>query len=410
MSQRALSAAADLSPYRRDFPILSRMLDGRPLIYLDSAATSLKPQAVIDAMLRFYTQYTANVHRAVHQLSEEATEAFEESRARIARFINAESRDVAFVRNATEAINVVAMSVLQCRDREGAGSGVIVMLPITEHHSNLLPWRGGRVVYLDVRPTGEIDLDAALNQIETQRPSLLALSLVSNALGLRAPVSELTAATRRVGGRVLLDVSQAVGHEPVDVRVLDCDYACFSGHKMLGPSGIGVLYQREGGAALRPMLVGGSMVQHVHADSVEYQPFPWGLEAGTPHIEGVLGLAAACDYLDDVGLERIAAHCRLLAETARSGLRKLPRVRVLGALDQPAESIVAFQVEGVSPHGVARILSNRHGMMVRSGYHCAQPMHEELRLGESVRMSVHLYNTLDEIEAFVRAVELLTRM
>ena len=402
MADSVAMQVADLSTYRKDFPILEREVGGRPLIYLDSAATSLKPQVVIDAVTGFYTRYTANVHRAVHALSEEATEAFEEARATVARFLNAETREIALVRNATEAINVVAHSL---RNR-----GPVVM-PLSEHHSNLVPWRAGHAVVLDALPSGEVDLGRASQTIAEIKPALVTVSTVSNGLGIRLPVAELTEAARQVGAYVMLDLSQSVGHEPVDVRALDCDYACLSGHKMLGPSGIGVLYQREGlEHTLEPLLVGGSMVHEVHVDGQEYRPFPWSMEAGTPNIEGAIGLAAACEYLACVGLEAVQSHCRNLTTTARAQLAALPKVKVYGRAAIASDSIVTFSVNGVAAHGVARMLSNRFGIMVRSGYHCAQPVHEACGMSESVRASVHLYNTLGEIEAFVKGVSVIARI
>ena len=361
---------ARLEAPRADFPLLTRRINDRPIIYLDSAATSLKPQVVIDAVTRFYTECTANVHRAVHTLSEEATEAFEEARATVARFIGADDREVAFTRNATEAINVVAAS-----RREG-----VVAIPLSEHHSNQLPWRQSEWCPLGLLPSGEIDLAIARRTLRDVQPSLVAFSTVSNALGTPLPVAELTAAAREIGAEVLLDISQSVGHGPVDVAEYDCDFACFSGHKMLGPSGVGVLYQRENvHSYLRPLLTGGSMIQAVHSDHYVVQPFPWGIEAGTPNIEAVLGLAAACEYLDQFELSEILAHGRTLVHAARAGLHEIKGIHVLGNPEVPSDSIVAFTVDGMPAHGVARQLSNRFTIMARSGYHCAQPLHEGVR-------------------------------
>lgn len=402
MPETATLRIPDLSKHRSDFPILEREIDGRRLTYLDSAATSLKPQVVIDAVVGFYVRYTSNVHRAVHALSEEATEAYEGARATVARFINADVREVAFVRNTTEAINVIAHNL---RDR-----GPVVM-PLSEHHSNLVPWRSGQVVALDVLPSGETDLARARRTIANVKPTLVTLSTVSNGLGIKQPVAELTTAARRAGAYVMLDLSQSCGHEPVDVRALDCDFACLSGHKMLGPSGTGVLYQREGlEHKLEPLLVGGAMVHEVHVDGHEYRPFPWCMEAGTPNIEGAIGLAAACEYLEDVGLDTIQSHCRQLSSAARTGLAALPGVTVHASSAIASDSIVTFSVSGVAAHGVARMLSNRFGIMVRSGYHCSQPVHEACGLGETARASVHLYNTMEEIERLIEAVSTISKM
>lgn len=403
MSDIAMQSVPDLSKHRTDFPILKREIDGRRVTYLDSAATSLKPQVVIDAVTGFYSGYTANVHRAVHALSEEATEAFEGARETVARFVNADTREIAFVRNATDALNVVAHTL--------RGKGTVIH-PLSEHHSNLLPWRAGETVAFDVLPGGGFDLDSAIHRVREVKPALLTMSAVSNALGTKLPVSELTKCAHAIGAYVMLDLSQSVGHEPVDVRALACDFACFSGHKMLGPSGVGVLYRREGVAdEIQPLLVGGSMVHEVHVKNHAYQPYPWGIEAGTPNIEGVIALAAACDYLEEVDVGAIRVHCRHLTDQIRDGLEKIKNVNVYGdAGEARSDSIVSFTVDGLAAHGVARMLSNRFAMMVRSGYHCAQPFHEACGIPETVRASVHLYNTADEAREFVEAVSVIAKM
>lgn len=402
MTDRKTSDAARLLCCREDFPILQRRIGDRALTYLDSAATSLKPQSVIDAICAFYTKYTANVHRAVHLLSEEATEAYEGARETVARFIDAESREIAFVRNATEALNVVAAMLRSCGP---------VAVPLSEHHSNLLPWRSGELIELELLPSGQIDLDDAERKLSEFRPRLVSFSTVSNALGTRQPLDELTSMARGIGACVLLDVSQSIGHEPLEMHELDCDFACFSGHKMLGPSGVGVLYQREdSGITVSPLLVGGSMISEVHRDSYVALPFPWCIEAGTPNIEGVIGLAAACEYLESTGLAAISDHCRALTSQARKGLLTIPGVRIHGGNDEATDTILAFSIETVPAHGIARMLSNRFGIMVRSGHHCAQPLHEACKLPESVRLSVHLYNTHEEIEYFVEAVSKIAEM
>lgn len=403
MSDAATLRIPNLSKHRGEFPILERKIDGQRVTYLDSAATSLKPRAVIDAVIGFYSGYSANVHRAVHALSEEATEAFEGARETVARFVNADTREIAFVGNATDALNIVAHTL--------RGKGPVVH-PLSEHHSNLLPWRAGEVVTLDVLPGGELDLEKAIRRMREVKPALLTMSTVSNALGNKLPVAELTACAHEVGAYVMLDLSQSVGHEPVDVRALACDFACFSGHKMLGPSGVGVLFRREDLAdAIQPILVGGAMVHEVHVDSHTYQAYPWGIEAGTPNIEGVIGLAAACDFLEGVDVGAIRVHCRQLADQARAGLEKLKSVTIYGGTgDARSDSIVTFTVEGLAAHGVARMLSNRFAIMVRSGYHCAQPFHEACGIPETVRASMHLYNTAEEIRALVEAVSIVAKM
>ena len=264
---------------------------------------------------------------------------------------------------------------------------------------------------MSVDETGCVDLGRAQADLRRERPGLVAASTIGNAFGTRQPVSELATLARELGAEVLLDVSQSVGHEAVDVGQLDCDYVCFSGHKMLGPSGVGVLWVRSGREAkLRPLLHGGSMVLRVGLDDCELQPHPWCLEAGTPNIEGVLGLAAACDYLDGVGIDKIEQHNQALVSAFRSGLTTIPRIEVNGAKNSPESAITSFCMAGLQAHNIARLLSNRFGIMVRSGYHCAQPLHAVCGLPETVRVSVHLYNTMKEIGACIEALSIISRM
>ncbi|XOV89171.1 MAG: aminotransferase class V-fold PLP-dependent enzyme [Pseudomonadota bacterium] len=382
--------------YRNDFPILRRRLGELPLIYLDSGATSLKPQCVIDAVTGFYSECTANVHRSVHRLSEEATDRFEASREAVARFLNADSREIAFTRNATEALNLVA-----ARTQSGP-----VALTVVEHHSNLLPWLAQEHFFLELDEYRRIDLEKAEAAISQKRPSLVTLATISNALGIRHPVEELIRIAHQYGSEVLLDLSQSVGHEPVDVFELDCDFACFSGHKMLGPSGVGVLYQKEGGRnPVLPRLLGGEMVHQAHIDSFEARPFPWGVEAGTPNIEGVIGLGAAVGYLDRVGVPAIRQHTAALAARLREGMQKIEGVHLLVPQSVASQTgIVTFQMDGMPAQGLARILSNRFAIMIRSGFHCAQPLHEAYGLPESSRASLHLYNTAEEIDLLLEAL------
>lgn len=389
-------STSDLRARRADFPQLATEINGRPLIYLDSAATTLKPNAVIDAVSRFYRESVAGVHRAVHRPSEAATARFEGARETIARFIGADAHDVAFTRNATEALNVVAASFVE------RGPAAVAL---AEHHSNLLPWRRGALRPLPTTPEGVIELDGAARVLRAGGVKLVAFSAVSNALGVRQPAEALIDAAREAGALSLVDLSQDVGHRPLDVRDLGCDFACFSGHKMLGPGGVGVLYaRREAATLLSPLLLGGSMVHEVHADGHRAQAFPWGLEAGSPNVEGVIGLAAACDYLEDVGLAGIEAHLAALSGKLRAGLAGIEALRVHGSPAVAADGIVTFWTDDMPAHGVARVLSERFGIAVRSGFHCAQPAHEALRLPETVRASLHLYNTAEEIDALLDAL------
>lgn len=379
--------------------MLQRPWRGRPLVYFDSAATALKPTAVLDAVLRFFREQTANVHRAAHGLGEAATQEFERARAVIAAFIGASPDEIAFTRSATESINLVAASF--------AGLGARVASPAGEHHSNLLPWRRGPHVSLPMMEDGSLDLAGAQSLFRRQPPKLIACSTISNVTGARTPVEGLMEAARNVGALVLLDLCQGIGHEPVHVKALGCDFAVFSGHKLLGPSGVGVLYAaRTVQHLLQPLLLGGSMVRAVGLADHQALPFPHGLEAGTPNIEGVIGLAAACEYLASVGLTAIAHHTRALLGRMRAGLAELPGVRMLGPSPEATTqtSIISFTADSVPSHALARVLCDEFSIMVRSGYHCAEPLHRACGWPESVRASLHLYNTHDEVRTVLDAL------
>lgn len=397
MGTHSSADALDVNAIRGEFPILGRKVGGRPVIYLDSAATSLKPRAVIAAIVEFYERYTANIHRGVHLLSEEASERFDEARETVARFINAEFREVAFVRNTSEAINLVAANL---------PADASVLYGLDAHHSNQLPWRRfTRRHAVRIAANGGIDLEDLRRKLRDARPALLAVTHVSNAFGAVNPVQEIVAMAHEAGARVLVDASQSVPHQAVDVRTLDCDFLCFSGHKMCGPSGIGVLYGKH--EALRlfaPLHLGGGIVESVHEDSYELRDVPWRLEAGTPHIEGAVGLAAACDFLESIGLEAIHRHESALVRRATALLQEIPGVRLYGPTDGSRSGAVTFTVEGLEAHGVSRMLSNRHNIYVRSGFHCAQPAHEILNAPPTVRASFYLYNEAREIEQLAQAL------
>lgn len=388
----------DVARIREDFPILRRQIGSRPIVYLDSAATSLKPQPVIDAILGYYTQYTANIKRGVHPLADEATERYEEARHAVAGFINADSRDIVFVRNTTEAINLVA---------GGLAIDTPVLYGLGEHHSNLIPWQrraGSEAV--PVTSQGAVDCEYLQRRLARGDARLLAIAHVSNALGAVNPVEEIVAFAHRHGCRVLIDASQSIPHRPIDVVALGCDYLCFSGHKMCGPSGIGVLYAtQECFQAMPPQVFGGGMVSEVHEDGFELGEIPWRFEAGTPFIEGVIGLGAACSYLSSIGLAQIHAHENVLLSRGLAGLAENARVRVHGPLDAAERgSSLSFTVNDMDPHGVARLLATRFNIFVRSGFHCAQPAHEALQIRPTVRASVYLYNDPAEIDQLVEAL------
>jgi cysteine desulfurase/selenocysteine lyase len=387
----------DTDRIRADFPILKRMIDGRPLIYMDSAATSLKPRPVIEAIVRFYTESCANIHRGVHLLSAEASELYEEARRKIARFLNADEEEIVFVRNATEAINLVCHSL----HRDGA-----VVATLADHHSVTLPWLERRELhYVGIGRDGLLNM-SNLRKVISCRPALVCFPHVSNALGAVTPVQEAIALAHEAGALVLVDGSQSVPHMPTDVRGLDCDFLVFSGHKMLGPSGIGVLFgKRNLLEEMQPFLRGGAMNKQVHKGSYVPEDLPGKFEAGTPNIEGAIGLGAAVDYLEEIGMENVDAHTRELTAVALYELSNIEKIRVHGPLDSKVRNgSVAFELPGLEAHGLAKILSNRYAIMVRSGYHCAQPLHEELGINQTVRASFYIYNTVDEIRSLANAL------
>jgi len=357
----------------------------------------LKPRQVIEAINRFYMESCANIHRGVHLLSQEASELYEESRSKVARFLNVDEEEIVFVRNATEAINLVCHSL----DRKGD-----VLVTVADHHSVQLPWLGRQAVrYVGVEKAGSLDMSDFRKEI-TNRPSLVCFPHVSNALGAISPVEEMVRLAHTSGALVFIDGSQSVPHMPTDVRALGCDFLAFSGHKMLGPSGIGVLFgRRQLLEEMEPFLRGGSMNKQVRKGSFIPEDLPGKFEAGTPNIEGAIGLGAAVEYLENIGMENIEAHSRELVEAALNELKKIDRIRVHGPLDPRYRgSSVAFDLPGLEAHGLAKILSNRYAIMVRSGYHCAQPLHEELGINQTVRASFYLYNTIQEVHSLAAAL------
>ena len=400
-------AAPELDPaaVRRDFPALQQPVHGRPLVYLDNAATTQKPAAVIDRLARYYREENANVHRGVHALSDRATESYEHARQVVGRFLNArDAREIVFVRGATEAINLVACAY----GRPQLGPADHVVVSAMEHHSNIVPWqavcaeRGARLAVIPISDAGEIDLDAFATLL-TDRTRIVSVTHVSNALGTINPIAEIVRLARRAGSAVLVDGAQAAAHMPVDVQDLGCDFYVCSGHKMLGPTGIGVLYGRlpllE---AMPPYQHGGDMITSVRFEGTDYQRPPHRFEAGTPHIAGAIGLAAAIDYVSSLGLDRIAGHERALADCATEVLTRLPGVRVVG---RPAKraGIVSFVMDGVHPHDLGTVL-DREGVAIRAGHHCCQPLMDRLGLTATARASFACYNTLAEVDALIAAL------
>jgi cysteine desulfurase/selenocysteine lyase len=391
-----------LAATRADFPLLRRLIDGRPLTHLDSASTTPKPDCVIDAVTRFYREQCANVHRGVHLLGEEATDAFERARQEVASLINASPAEIVFTRNATEGFNLVAHGLGLRPDDE-------VVTTALEHHSDYLPWRlHGRVVPVDLDAEGVPryeEIEARL----TSRTRLVALAQVSNTLGIEAPVAAWIAAAHARGVPALVDASQSVGHLPIDVRALGCDFLVFSGHKLLGPSGVGVLYgKRERLEALALFQVGGGMVRQHGDEGFTPQDVPLRFEAGTPNIEGVIGLGAAVAYLRQIGMEAVSRHSRALGRLLLEQLDALPRVRVLARATPLAQrlGVASFTVQaaGLSQEAVARLLCDREQILVSGGFHCAHILHERLGLDGSVRASTQVFNTAADIDRLGEAL------
>ena len=411
------SIALDPRALREDFPILGRSVDGHPLVYLDSAATSQKPRAVIDAEVAFLTNENAAVHRGAHTLAAEATELFEDARATVAGFVGAAPEQLVWTSGATAGLNLVAYAIGNATLGRGApesarfalAPGDEIVVTEIEHHANLVPWqelaaRTGAVLrHIPVHEDGQLDLDAAASLIG-ERTRVVAFTHVSNVLGIVNPVTELVALAHGVGALTVLDACQSAPHLPLDLPQLGVDLAVFSGHKMLGPYGIGGLYGRADVLeALPPFLTGGSMITRVGLDRTEFLPPPQRFEAGTQPVSQAIGLAAALRYLDAVGMDAVHAHERLLERRLRDGLREIDGVRLLG--DAPAERVglAAFDVDGVHAHDVGQFLDSR-GIAVRVGHHCAAPLHARFGLTASVRASTALYNTTEEVDVFLDAL------
>ncbi|MCI0521654.1 MAG: cysteine desulfurase [Chloroflexi bacterium] len=397
----------DVEVVRADFPILGREVHPNvPLVYLDSTATSQKPEQVILAMDEFYRKSNANIHRGIHVLAEEATALYEEARQKTARFIHAAAaKQIVFTRNATEAINLVAFTW----GRANLMSGDVVVLTEMEHHSNLVPWqmlaaeKGLRLEFIPVTSEGLLDLVEYERLLDLQ-PRLVGFTHMSNVLGTINPAGEMTAMAHRAGAKVLIDGAQSAPHFAVDVQALDVDFLAFSAHKMCGPSGIGVLYgKKELLEAMPPFLGGGDMIKRVHLRSFAPNDIPHKFEAGTPAIAEAIGLGAAVDYLSRVGMDQIAAHEAELIEYALERLEEVPGVEVFGPPASHKGGVASFILAGVHPHDISQIL-DADGVAIRAGHHCAMPLHEKFGLPATARASFYLYNTREEVDKLAEAL------
>ncbi len=394
-------------PYaiRKEFPILQQEVNGHPLVYLDNAATTQKPEAVIEAITHYYRHDNANVHRGAHALSDRATRAFEDARETTARFLNSpSSRQVIWVRGVTEAVNLVANSW----GRSNLGEGDRVLLPYLEHHSDIVPWQmicaavGATVEPIPVTDEGEIDL-AALDDLLDERVKMVALNHVSNAIGTVNPVAEVIEKAHAVGAKVLVDGAQAVAHWPVDVQAMDCDFYAFSGHKLFGPTGIGVLWGREELLdAMPPFLGGGEMIETVSFAGTTFNTIPFKFEAGTPHIEGVIGLGAAIDWLNGIDRKAAAAHEQDLLEYTLKLAEDIPGLRRIGTSVHSA-GIFSFLLEGCHPSDLGMLL-DQQGIAVRTGHHCAQPLMDRYGVPGTARASYSIYNTREDVDALFAGI------
>ncbi len=392
---------------RVDFPVLRRLVAGRPLVYFDNAATTLKPESVISAEIGYYREYTANIHRGVHTLSEEATARYEAARQTVCDFIHARSmNEIVFTRGATESINLVAHGLAQ----SVLGPGDEILISEMEHHSNIVPWQlaaeraGAAVRVIPMNDAGELDMEAA-RRMMTARTKVVGLVYVSNSLGTVNPVKAVIDLAHRQGALVLIDAAQAVNHRPVDVQDLDCDFLVFSGHKVFGPTGTGVLYGKAAVLErLPPYQGGGDMIASVTFERTEYAVVPHRFEAGTPNIAGVIGLAEALQYAGSIGFDAITAHEQgLLARATERLCAEVPDARVIGTAPEKA-AILSFVIPGIHPHDLGTLV-DQDGVALRTGHHCTQPVMAHFNIPATSRASFAFYNTIDEIEVFVRSVK-----
>ena len=399
------ATSLDVAKIREDFPILRQKVHGKPLVYLDNAATSQKPIPVIEAERRFYENDNSNIHRGVHELSERATQAYENTRIKVQRFLNAaEAREIIFVRSTTEAINLLAQSY----GRKYIAAGDEILITAMEHHSNIVPWqmlceeKGSKLRVAPMNDRGELLLEE-FSKLLGPRTKLVSAAHVSNALGTINPVEKIVQLAHAQGTPVLVDGAQAAPHREVDVRAMDCDFYAFSGHKVFGPTGIGVLYGKAKLLeAMPPYQGGGDMISSVTFERTIYNVIPQKFEAGTPNIAGVVGLGAAIDYLNAIGLDNIAAYEEELLDYATEQISKIPGVRIIGTAEHKA-SVISFVIEGIHPHDVGTVL-DQEGIAVRTGHHCAQPVMQRFGIPATTRASLAFYNTREEINGLVAGI------
>jgi cysteine desulfurase/selenocysteine lyase len=408
--------SVDLSKYKKDFPIFARKVrGGNPLIYLDSGATSQKPESVISAEANFYRTINAAVHRGAHLLAEEASEAYESARANVAKFIGANTDEVVFTKSATESLNMVAYSLGNPGSTPHISAGDEIVVSEMEHHANLIPWQqlakrtGAKLTWFSITKDGRLDL-SDISKVITKKTKIVAITHQSNVFGTIVPLTEITKAAHSVGALVVLDACQSAPHFAIDVKKLDVDFLAFSGHKTLGPTGVGVLWGKaEVLEKLEPALFGGSMVDSVTMEGATWASAPRKFEAGVPNMAQAVGLSAAIDYLNIVGMDKIFEHEQELTQQLLTGLSKISGVNVVGPLDMKDRGgVISFTVDGVHPHDVGQVL-DQYGIAVRTGHHCAWPLMKKLNLVGTTRASFHLYNDSDDINALLEAIEKVKR-
>ena len=401
-----MTTTFDINKVRGDFPILKQMVNGNPLVYLDNGATSQKPQSVIDAIVNYYTTTNSNVHRGVHTMSQQATDSYEGARAKIRQFINAgDDKEIIYTRNTTEGINLVAHSY----GRQNVGPGDDIIVSNMEHHSNIVPWqmlceeKGANLRVVPIDDTGEMVMDE-YEKMLSSRTKLVSITHVSNALGTILPAAQIAAMAHAHGAPVLLDGAQAVPHMPVDMKELDCDFYVFSGHKLFGPTGIGILYGKaEYLEAMPPFLGGGEMIKSVTFERTIYNDLPYKFEGGTPDIAGAIGLGAAIDYVANLGFDRITAHEEELLRYGTEALSSIDGLRIIGTAEHKA-GILSFVMDKAHPHDIGTILDEQ-GIAVRTGHHCAQPVMARFQIPATARASLAFYNTKEDIDALVKGID-----
>lgn len=404
----------EVNQIRKDFPILLRRINGKPLVYFDNAATTQKPSSVITSISEYYTTYNANIHRAVYQIAEEATNAFETTRDKVSSFINARSREeIIFTRNTTESINLVAYSW----GRKNVGRGDTIILSELEHHSNIVPWqilcqeRGAQIKYLTIDQDGNLDLSELESCMSNNNVKLISLSHMSNAIGNIIPIKYIVKIAHSFGIPIFVDGAQSVPHLKTDVTDIDCDFLAFSGHKMLGPTGVGVLYAKKKILEeMNPFIGGGDMIKEVHKYETSYNDLPHKFEGGTPNIADVIGFGKALDYLNKIGIENIRRHEIELTKYALEEMSNLKNIQLYGSPDPYQRGgIISFNLGDIHPHDLATIL-NEEAIAIRSGHHCAQVLMEKLEVPATSRASFYIYNTIEEINIFINALHKAMRL